>query len=107
MGARVANLRAFEKSAGGVISKCRLTYWRVADSLSCMTNLQVRVAGVLGLGWVMAVTLPLVAQNSLPAATARQIDAAAADVLKATEVPSASVAVVQDGKVAFVRAYGM
>jgi D-alanyl-D-alanine carboxypeptidase len=72
-----------------------------------MTNLQVRVAGVLGLGWVMAVALPLVAQNSLPAATARQIDTAAADVLKATEVPSASVAVVQDGKVAFVRAYGM
>ena len=59
------------------------------------------------MGWVMAVVLPLVAQNSLPAATARQIDAAAADVLKATEVPSASVAVVQDGKVAFVRAYGM
>src|SRR5271170_2294865 len=72
-----------------------------------MTNLQVRVVGVLGLGWVMAVALPLVAQNSLPAATARQIDAAAADVLKATEVPSTSVAVVQDGKVAFVRAYGM
>jgi CubicO group peptidase (beta-lactamase class C family) len=35
------------------------------------------------------------------------IDAAAADVLKATGVPSASVAVVQGGKVAYVKAYGM
>jgi CubicO group peptidase (beta-lactamase class C family) len=47
------------------------------------------------------------AQNALPAATAGGIDAAAADVLKATGVPSASVAVVQGGKVAYVKAYGM
>jgi CubicO group peptidase (beta-lactamase class C family) len=50
---------------------------------------------------------PLMAQNSLPSATANGIDAAAADVLKATGVPSASVAVVQGGKVAYVKAYGM
>ena len=49
----------------------------------------------------------MVAQNALPAATASGIDAAAADVLKATGVPSASVAVVQGGKVAYVKAYGM
>jgi D-alanyl-D-alanine carboxypeptidase len=65
-----------------------------------MTNLQMRMAGVLGLGCVMAAALPMGAQSSLPGATASGIDAAAADVLKATGVPSASVAVVQSGKVA-------
>ena len=42
----------------------------------------------------------------MPAATAGAIDAAAADVLHTTGVPSASVAVVRDGKVAYVKAYG-
>src|SRR6266702_3336541 len=50
-----------------------------------MMNFRVRATGVLGLGF----------------------DVAAADVLKATGVPSASVAVVQGGKVAYVKAYGM
>ena len=48
----------------------------------------------------------LAAQSSLPSATAGQIDAAAASVMTATGVPSASVAVVQGGKIAFVKAYG-
>ncbi|HEY6375322.1 MAG TPA: serine hydrolase domain-containing protein [Edaphobacter sp.] len=39
-------------------------------------------------------------------ATSSQIDDAAAKVLAATGVPSASVAVVRDGKIAFVKAYG-
>ena len=51
--------------------------------------------------------MPMVGQSTLPAATASGIDAAAAEVLKATGVPSASVAVVQGGKVAYVKAYGM
>jgi len=55
----------------------------------------------------MAAALPLVAQNSLPTATVGQIDVAAAEVLKATGAPSVSVAVVQGGKVAFVKAYGL
>ena len=55
----------------------------------------------------MAAALPLVAQSALPSGTASGIDAAAAEVLKSTGVPSASVAVVQDGKVAYVKAYGM
>ncbi|WP_353069325.1 serine hydrolase domain-containing protein [Tunturibacter empetritectus] len=46
------------------------------------------------------------AQDLLPAATATGIDAAAAEVLKSTGVPSASVAVVQGGKIAYVKAYG-
>jgi D-alanyl-D-alanine carboxypeptidase len=50
---------------------------------------------------------PLGAQSALPAAAASGIDTVAAEVLKATGVPSASVAVVQGGKVAYVKAYGM
>src|SRR5258707_7456418 len=72
-----------------------------------MTKVQIRAAGVLGLVCVLAAASPMVAQNALPPATGSGIDAAAADVLKATGVPSASVAVVQGGKVAYVKAYGM
>ncbi len=71
-----------------------------------MTKMQVRATGVLGLVCLVSV-VPMVAQNSLPASTASGIDAAAAEVLKTTGVPSASVAVVQGGKVAYVKAYGM
>jgi D-alanyl-D-alanine carboxypeptidase len=68
----------------------------------------------LSLGFLMvAIALPVRAQAplmaagaALPAAVGSQIDAAAADVLKATGVPSASVAVVQGGKIAYVKAYG-
>jgi D-alanyl-D-alanine carboxypeptidase len=73
-----------------------------AGSLFRMMNL--RVAAVLGLGWVMAGSAW--AQSSLPMAKVTEIDAAAAAVLASTGVPSASVAVVQGGKVAFVKAYG-
>ncbi|HEX3966584.1 MAG TPA: serine hydrolase domain-containing protein [Edaphobacter sp.] len=61
----------------------------------------------MGLVWVVAAASPMGAQNALPAATASGIDAAAEEVLKTTGVPSASVAVVQGGKVAYVKAYGM
>jgi D-alanyl-D-alanine carboxypeptidase len=79
-----------------------------------MTKLRVGVAGVLGLGLVMAVAAqPVWAQGpvveagaALPATTTSQIDAAAAEVLKTTGVPSASVAVVAGGKIAYVKAYG-
>jgi len=62
---------------------------------------------VLGLGLVMVAAVPTMAQSALSAATASGIDAAVAEVLKTTGVPSASVAVVQGGKVAYVKAYGM
>ena len=55
---------------------------------------------------LMVVALPGGAEYSAGGA-ASGIDAAAADVLKATGVPSASVAVVKGGKVAYVKAYGM
>ena len=47
------------------------------------------------------------AQKTVTPDTASGIDAAAADVLKSTGTPSASVAVVQGGKIAYVKAYGM
>jgi D-alanyl-D-alanine carboxypeptidase len=48
----------------------------------------------------------VLAQNTLAPDAVAGIDSAAADVLKSTGVPSASVAVVQGGKIAFVKAYG-
>jgi D-alanyl-D-alanine carboxypeptidase len=46
------------------------------------------------------------AQGTLPPGTAAEIDNAATRVLQATGVPSASVAIVKDGKLAYVHAYG-
>ncbi|WP_229669069.1 serine hydrolase domain-containing protein [Edaphobacter acidisoli] len=48
----------------------------------------------------------LTAAAQLPATTESAMDAAASEVLAATGVPSASVAVVSGGKVAYVKAYG-
>jgi|SRR5579862_1092236 len=47
-----------------------------------------------------------VAQIQLPAGIQHKIDDLAADVLSQTDVPSASVAVVKDGKIEYLRAYG-
>ncbi|MGA2215937.1 MAG: serine hydrolase domain-containing protein [Bryobacteraceae bacterium] len=44
--------------------------------------------------------------GQLPSATQAAIDRAAAKILAETGVPSASIAVVRDGKIAYVRAYG-
>lgn len=44
--------------------------------------------------------------DALPASLAARIDAAAQQVLASTGVPSASIAVVRDGKLVYVRAYG-
>jgi D-alanyl-D-alanine carboxypeptidase len=61
--------------------------------------------GKLGLA-VLFGAMAAQAQNTLAPATAGEIDSAANRVLAATGVPSASVAVVKDGKVAYVHAYG-
>jgi D-alanyl-D-alanine carboxypeptidase len=45
-------------------------------------------------------------EATLAPALASRIDAAADEVLRRTGVPSASIAVVQDGRIAYVRAYG-
>ncbi|HZP23844.1 MAG TPA: serine hydrolase domain-containing protein [Terriglobales bacterium] len=57
---------------------------------------------------MFAFTPSMVAQSepSLPPELRGNIDDAARQVLKTTGVPSASVAVVQDGKIAYVQAYG-
>src|SRR3954470_1696587 len=49
---------------------------------------------------------PAAGQEILPAELRLGIDKAAADVLQTTGAPSASVAVVKDGKVAYTNAYG-
>jgi D-alanyl-D-alanine carboxypeptidase len=72
-----------------------------------MKKMSIQVTRVLELVCVMAAVVPMMAQNILPSATANGIDMAAAEVLTATGVPSASVAVVQGGKIAYVKAYGM
>ncbi len=49
---------------------------------------------------------PLAAQDVLPATTRSDIDKAVTEVLTKTGAPSASLALVHDGKVAYVNAYG-
>jgi D-alanyl-D-alanine carboxypeptidase len=78
-----------------------------------MTILQGRILSLSLCSLITAATLPIWAQSSaissnaaLPAATASQIDAAAASVLSSTGVPSASVAVVTHGKIAYLKTYG-
>src|SRR5690242_18248424 len=56
--------------------------------------------------FAVALAISAAAQNSLPPEIAQKIDAVAADALKATGVPAASVAVVKDGRIAYVKAYG-
>jgi len=56
--------------------------------------------------WTIANALPAYTQSTLTPALRSAIDDTAQKVLKATGVPSASVAVVQDGKIAYVQAYG-
>ena len=46
------------------------------------------------------------AQNQLPADLTQKIDKLAADVLAKTGVPSASLAIVKNGQVVYVKAYG-
>jgi len=61
-------------------------------------------------GVALLTASPLKAQpamnNTLSQAEAGQVDADAANVLASSGVPSASVAVVQGGKIAYVKAYG-
>ena len=48
-----------------------------------------------------------VAQESLPADVRTRIDTSVAEVLKGTGAPGASIAVVRDGAIAYVHAYGL
>ena len=55
---------------------------------------------------VAAFAVSAAAQDILTADVRAAIDKAATDVLQATGTPSASIAVVKDGKVAYTNAYG-
>jgi CubicO group peptidase (beta-lactamase class C family) len=58
--------------------------------------------GVIILGPIARVS----AQNQLPADLTEKIDKVATDTLARTGVPSASIAIVKDGQIAYVKAYG-
>src|SRR5580693_4097466 len=51
-------------------------------------------------------TVPAMAQAGLSSDLQQKIDKVAVDVLEATGVPSASVALVKDGRIVYLKAYG-
>src|SRR5215831_5501315 len=63
----------------------------------------VTVAAVL----IVLAAAELAAQDTLPVELRAAIDKAASEVLETTGAPSASVAVVRDGKIAYTHAYGL
>jgi CubicO group peptidase (beta-lactamase class C family) len=64
------------------------------------------IRAVVALALLLGIGMP-VRSAPLDAATAAAIDATAADWLAKTGAPSASIAVVKDGRVAYVKAYGL
>jgi D-alanyl-D-alanine carboxypeptidase len=56
---------------------------------------------------LLALASVVSAQDTLPAELRASIDKAAAEVLETTGAPSASIAVVRDGTIAYVHAYGL
>ena len=65
-----------------------------------------RTARAVGISiGILVAGLAAAAQAAAPSFDA-QVDAAAAEVLKSSGVPSASVSIIRDGKVVLVRAYG-
>jgi CubicO group peptidase (beta-lactamase class C family) len=65
-----------------------------------------RIVTVAALLTVLVVAL-VGAQDTLPVELRAAIDKAAAEVLETTGAPGASVAVVRDGRIAYLRAYGV
>src|SRR6478752_6523448 len=58
--------------------------------------------------WLLCVSAGAAAQTTtLPADLTAKIDAAVVDALKSTGAPSASIAVVKDGQLAYAHAYGL
>ncbi|HYM62039.1 MAG TPA: serine hydrolase domain-containing protein [Thermoanaerobaculia bacterium] len=55
---------------------------------------------------ILAVAASLIAQDVLPADTRASIDKAANDILAKSGAPSASIAVVKDGRIVYEQAYG-
>src|SRR5580693_10520778 len=60
------------------------------------------------LAFVSLTIIPaLRAESTLPADAKATIDAAVNQVLSSTKVPSASIAIVKDGRIAYLQAYGL
>src|SRR3989454_10253470 len=64
------------------------------------------ITSVFVLSFVALATLPAHAQTQLPSDLTDKIDKVATDTLARTGVPSASIAIVKDGQIAYVKAYG-
>ena len=64
------------------------------------------IRNLLALSLLLIFQTLLAAQTQVAADIQQKIDSLAADILAKTGVPSASVAVVKDGQIAYVRAYG-
>lgn len=62
--------------------------------------------GALAFALAACAVLPLYAQSTLPAAEQAKVDAIAEQVLEQTGVPSASVGIVEKGRIAYLKAYG-
>ena len=76
--------------------------WLAYNPAMISRQLSVAVAGLF-----LLVAAPSLAQNALPAATIASIDRAVNDLLATTGAPSASIAVVTNGSVTHVGAYGL
>jgi CubicO group peptidase (beta-lactamase class C family) len=76
-------------------------------TLAILLNGKCRHIAIAGLvfGWTIFSAAGL-GQNTLPAAQQAKVDAIAQQVLAKTGVPSASVGIVMDGKIAYLKAYG-
>jgi hypothetical protein len=55
----------------------------------------------------LTIVPPLRADSTLPEEAKAAIDAAVNQVLSSTKVPSASIAIVKDGRIAYLQAYGL
>lgn len=64
-----------------------------------------RIAKLL-LAAVLVFSLPVAAQETLPSSTRTAIDTAVTELLAKSGAPSASVAIVKDGRIAYTHAYG-
>src|SRR6184192_2291361 len=71
-----------------------------------MRRLKLLICSFLFSAIVAFATLYATAQTQLPADLIEKIDKVATDTLTRTGVPSASVAVVKDGQIVYVKAYG-
>ena len=56
--------------------------------------------------WIVVSAGPANAQTQLPAELQQKMDKAATEALSKTGVPSAAVAIVKDGQITYVHAYG-